>query len=254
MSPESYSICMLCFNDGATVGPSVESALELSNYRTVEVAVVDNLSTDGSQDVLKGLKREGRIALIERRCTRGAGRQLGFEATSGDYVISHMDCDDVFDARGLDSLISLYHSKCEGKVMMTRKKGSDEASNITIAPRPLLKSLGGWRDLNWGEDWDLWARAAGPGRYAYLPYPVDNPPHHSVKVRYGVYEGPRRSFRMRRTKYADAIRSGRRMFKPGEHVSVSQKLTYYLARASVMLRRDYLAPVPDPDFSEFPSA
>ena len=59
---------------------------------------------------------------------------------------------------------------------------------------------------------------------------------------------------MRRTKYADAIRSGRRMFKPGEHISASQRLVYYLARTTVALKRNYLQPVPDPDFSEFPPA
>jgi glycosyltransferase involved in cell wall biosynthesis len=245
---------MLCFNDGETVKASVESALELSKYRKVEVAVVDNMSTDGSLDVLRGLKEEGKITLIERRCSRGAGRELGFRATSGEYVLSHMDCDDVFDPEGLDMLLGQYHSGYEGKVMMTQKMGSDEASNITIGPRHLLESLGGWRDLNWGEDWDLWARAAGVGKYAYLPYPVGIPPHRTIKVRYGIYRGARSSFGMRRTKYADAIRSGRRMFKPGEHISASQRLVYYLARTTVALKRNYLQPVPDPDFSEFPTA
>jgi hypothetical protein len=43
------------------------------------------------------------------------------------------------------------------------------------------------------------------------------------------------------------------MFKPGEHVSISQRLVYYLAKATVMLKRDYLVPIPNPDFSEMPS-
>ena len=245
---------MLCFNDDTTVEASVESVLELSKYREVEVAVVDNLSTDGSRDVLRRLRDEGKISLIERRCSRGEGRQLGFEATSGDYVLGHMDCDDVFDAEGLDSLLELYHRGFEGEVVMTQKRGSDEASNITIGPRQLLQEIGGWRDLNWGEDWDLWARAAGEGKYAYVPYPADAPPHRSIKVRYGVYGGIRSSFRMRRTKYADAIRSGRRMFKPGERISMSQRLTYLYAKGTVTMKRNLLAPVPDPDFSEFVSS
>jgi hypothetical protein len=114
-----------------------------------------------------------------------------------------------------------------------------------------LNDLGGWRDLNWGEDWDLWARASGVGRYAFVPYPLDKPPHRSIKVRYGIYRGIMSSFDMRRRKYADAIRTGRRMFKPGERVSVPQRLVYYLAKGSVVIRRNYLTPVPDPDFSEF---
>jgi hypothetical protein len=138
-------------------------------------------------------------------------------------------------------------------VLMTQKKDSDEASNVTVAPRRLLAEIGGWRDLNWGEDWDLWARAGGLGKYAFVPYPLEKPPHRGIKVRYGIYSGPRSNFSMRRKKYTDAIRSGRQMFKPGEHVSIAQRLTYYLARGSVILRRNYLSPVPNPDFSEFPT-
>jgi len=252
MSP-TYTVCMICSNEADTVKASVESVLELSKYRKVQVAVTDNMSRDGSQDILRRFEQEGRITLIVQKCSRGAGRQLAFAATTGDFVLGHMDCDDVFNAKGLDLLIDLYHSTCEGKVMMTQKKGSDEASNITIGPRPLIEKLGGWRDLNWGEDWDLWARAAGIGKYSYLPYPDDIPPHRTIKVRYGAYRTPGSSFNMRRTKYADAIRSGRRMFKPGEHVSISQKLVYYLAKGGVMLKGHYLVPVPDPDFSELPS-
>jgi len=244
---------MLCSNDIETVKASVESVLELSKSRKVQVAVTDNMSRDGSQEILRRFEAEGRITLIVQRCSRGAGRQLAFEASTGDYVLSHMDCDDVFDPKGLDALIDLYHSSCEGTVMMTQKRGSDEASNITMGPRSLIEEIGGWRDLNWGEDWDLWARAGGVGKYVYVPYPADNPPHHSIKVRYRASRTAWSNFNMRRTKYADTIRTGRRMFKPGEHVTTSQRLVYYLARATVMLRRDYLTPVPNPDFSELPS-
>lgn len=244
---------MLCSNEIETVKASVESVLGLSMFRNTQVVVVDNLSRDGSLEILRRFEEEGRITLIVRRCSRGTGRELALEASSGDYILSHMDCDDIFDAKGLDSLIDLYHSTCEGDVMMTQKRDSDEASNITMGPRPLLNELGGWRDLNWGEDWDLWARAAGLGKYVFVPYPENAPPHRIIKVRYGAYRTPRSSFNMRRRKYADAIRSGRRMFKPGEHVSTSQKLVYYLARGTVLLKGGYLSPVPDPDFSELPS-
>ena len=260
LTPESngalqakYSICMLCSNDGQTVEASVESTLGLSKYRKVEVVVADNMSNDGSREILHQFRDRRSITLIERKCSRGEGRQLAFEASKGNYVLSHMDCDDVFDAGGLDSLIDLYHAKYEGMLVMTQKKGSDEASNITIAPRSLLDALGGWRDLNWGEDWDLWARAGGLAKYAFAPYPLDKPPHQSIKVRPGVYRGLRSSFNMRSRKYTDAIRTGRRMFKPGERISIPQKVVYYLAKGGVAIRRNYLTPVPDPDFSEFTS-
>ena len=245
---------MLSSNDGGTVQASIDSVLQLSKYRDIEVVVTDNLSKDGSQDILRRFVDKGLIKVVEERCSRGKGRELGFQASTGDYILSHMDCDDTFDAEGLDALIELYHSKCEGMMLMTQKKGSDEASNITMAPRELLTKIGGWRDLNWGEDWDLWARAGGIGKYVFVPYPTGRPPHRTVMVRYGIYRGAKSSFAMRSRKYTEAIRTGRRMFKPGEHISIPQRLVYYLARVSVSLRRNYLAPVPDPDFSEFPAS
>jgi glycosyltransferase involved in cell wall biosynthesis len=241
---------MLCSNDVETVRQSLESVLELSNFRRIEVIVTDNDSSDGSQRVLEDFRSKGAITAIERKCNRGIGRELAFHASRGEYVLSHMDCDDVFNAGGLNTLIDRYHADFEGKALMTKRKDSAEASNITIAPRAVLEQIGGWRSLNWGEDWDLWARLASLGLYAFLPYPVEDPPHSSIKVRTERYAGPSHGFSVRVAKYSDALRTGRRVFDPGERVSTAQRVALAVARASVRLRETSLAPVPDPDFKE----
>jgi hypothetical protein len=162
-----------------------------------------------------------------------------------------MDCDDVFNAKGIDSLLTEYHSKFEGMVVMTRMRDPIRPESITIASRQVLEELGGWRPLNWGEDWDLWARAAAAKKYSYLPYPVGTPPHRSIKVRHDRYRGLARAFRVRVEKYTDGIRTGRKVFGADEHVSVAQRLAYYVARTGVIIRRNYLIPVPNPDFYEY---
>jgi glycosyltransferase involved in cell wall biosynthesis len=245
----TYSVCMLCSNDLKTVEASIHSVLGLAKYRKLEVVVVDNLSRDGSADILSRLKSTGQIALVEQKCTRGEGRQIAFGASKGEYVLSHMDCDDIFDPVGLDSLISRYHAEYEGRAMMTKRRDSPEASNITIAPRSVLESVGGWRPLNWGEDWDLWARLASRGLYSFLPYPLNNPPHTSIKVRVERFSGPSRGFWVRVSKYSDAVRTGRKVFDSGEQVSTVQRLALAVARIRVSLG-GALPPVPDPDFSE----
>jgi hypothetical protein len=161
-----------------------------------------------------------------------------------------MDCDDIFNAGGIDTLIDKYHVSFEGKALMTKRKDSAEASNITIAPRQVLDRIGGWRPLNWGEDWDLWARLASAGLYAFLPYPVDNPPHSSIRVRTERYAGRSHGFGVRVAKYSDALRTGRRVFDKGERVSVAQRVALAVAMASVRLRGSSLASVPDPEFKE----
>ena len=230
---------------------SLDSVLALSAFRPVELVVADNMSTDGSAEVLRGYRDRGLIKLVEKRCSRGEGRQLALEASSGPYIVAHMDCDDLFSAKGIDAFIAAYHAGHEGTMVMTRRKDAREASNITIAPRKMVLELGGWRDLNWGEDWDLWARAYAAKRYSYVPYPSDDPPHLRITVREKRYTGISRGFGVRKEKYSDAIRARRRVFDPGEHVSVVQRLAYYAARASVALRRNYLKPTPPPDFWEF---
>jgi hypothetical protein len=161
-----------------------------------------------------------------------------------------MDCDDIFDPAGVNSLIDRYHAEFEGRVLMTKRRNSPEASNITIAPRGVLELVGGWRPLNWGEDWDLWARVANLGLYSFLPYPHENPPHTSIKVRTGRSSGPTRGFWVKVSKYADSIRTGRRVFDPGEPVSTLQRTALAVARLRVALGGGTLAPIPDPDFSE----
>jgi glycosyltransferase involved in cell wall biosynthesis len=250
----SYSVCMLCSNDGETVEASVRSVLELSQYRNTEVIVVDNLSTDRSADSLRKLRDEGLITLIEQRCKRGEGRQLAFNASKGKYVLSHMDCDDIFDAAGIDSLIARYHAEFEGRALMTKKRDSPEASNITIAPRLVIEQVGGWRPLNWGEDWDLWARLASIGVYSFTPYPVQSPPHKTIKVRTERYAGPTRGFGVRVSKYMDAIRMGRKVFDPGEHVSLVQKMALATAKVRMATKGESLFPVPNPGFAEFTSS
>ena len=215
VDPHTYSVCMLCSNDGRTVEASVQSVLALSKTRRLEVVVVDNLSADGSASSLRRLRDEGQIILIEKRCTRGEGRQLAFGASKGEYVLGHMDCDDIFDATGLDSLLFRYHAEFEGRALMTKRTESSEASNITIAPREILAQVGGWRPLNWGEDWDLWARLANAGVYSFVPYPIQNAPHRTVMVRRHRYSGALRAFRVSVSKYWVTVRTGRRVFDPG---------------------------------------
>ena len=251
MTEDLHSICMLSSNDGATLRGSLDSVLALSALRPIEVVVADNMSTDGSAQALRAYRDRGLIKLVEKRCSRGEGRQLAFMASTGPYIVAHMDCDDLFSAKGVDAFIAGYHAGHEGTMVMTRRRDKREASNITIAPRKMVAELGGWRDLNWGEDWDLWARAYAAKRYSYVSYPSVDPPHVKITVREKRYTGLSRGFGVRVEKYSDALRLGRRVFDPGEHVSMVQRLAYYAARAGVGLKRNYLRPVPPPDFGEF---
>ena len=237
---------MLCYNDAERLKESLDSILELSEFTSVEVIVVDNLSSDGSREILSDYHQRRQIKCIERRCTRGKGRQIAVEASSGRYVIAHLDCDDVFSASGLRSLLALYHRDYEGMMLVTKRTNVDERSNITIGPADLFRSLG-WRDINWFEDWDLWNRARAIGKYRFLSYPESSPPHKAIKVRIAR----RRKLWSRNVmtfgRYRDMYRIGRPVFPKG-NPPMSQRLIFNLARANVFLSRSKLEAVPDPSF------
>jgi len=108
-----------------------------------------------------------------------------------------------------------------------------------------------WQVLPSAAAWTLPASAYAAKRYANVPYPSDNAPRLRITVRERRYTGISRGFGVRTEKYADALRIGRRVFDPGEHVSAVQRLAYYAARASVALRRNYFRPPPPADFWEF---
>jgi glycosyltransferase involved in cell wall biosynthesis len=129
-----------------------------------EVIVVDSLSSDGSREVLQEYQKLGKLTLIEYKCSRGAGRQKALESSSGEYVISGLDMDDTF-RRSLHQLLQFYHEKCEGKMLLT-----EIAS--TIAPRSLIERLGGWRDLQYNETWELCRRAANDAKYVWTVFPL----------------------------------------------------------------------------------
>lgn len=173
MNP-TYAICITHRNNVATVRKSLESILTQIDDK-FEVVVVDSFSNDGSFEVLQKFHDEGAIRLMRRKCSRGLGRQIAFENSKGEYVIANMDLDDTFRPV-LSKTLDFYLAKTKGKVLRVTDamKGSDvpwHRQAVTIAPRGVVSSVGGWRDLNWGEDWDLWERAARVGVYRWTVIP-----------------------------------------------------------------------------------
>jgi glycosyltransferase involved in cell wall biosynthesis len=241
---------MLCSNDSKTLRNSIESLAALSKFVDFEIIVTDNQSRDGSREILRELLKEGVIQeVIEQKCTRGKGRQLALEKARGDYVLCHLDCDDTFSAIGLDSLIRLYHEKYEGMMMMTRRTEGGY-SNITLAPRQLILELGGWRDINWNEDWDLWARAGAEHKYVNVPYPYSDPPHTFVTVRQDRDDNVFKRIWARYGKYRDCYRIGRSPFTGDSHVSATQSIISWVAKAVVSVKQEKLKAVTNPEFKD----
>jgi glycosyltransferase involved in cell wall biosynthesis len=199
-----------------------------------EVVVVDSESTDGTLEILREYAERGKIKLLVKKCSRGRGRQIAFENSSGEYVISNLDMDDII-APKLNELIKFYHRKCEGKLLLTISDTCDKGTqNVTLALRSLILQIGGWRNLQYGEDWDLWSRAAKIGKYCFTAF--------NLIEKHGTHperQKPLRKLKLRIGKYVDAYRLGRRIVAEGEHVNAVQKLIFLLARFLSLFMEPY---------------
>jgi len=216
-----HSICITCCNEIETIRQSLDSILnQIDN--TFEIVVVDSHSDDGSLDVLSEYAKRGTIKLIVKKCNRGMGRQTAFENSSGEFIISHMDLDDIFKPE-LKELLGLYHAKFEDCLLYVSKRPN--SAGITIGSRELIARIGGWRSLQYSEDWDLWARAAKLVKFKVL--------NHELRKSVGVPDAEIQSFsqrfKYRCIKYREHQRLGRKVFVRNERVTLTQKLCFYLA-------------------------
>jgi glycosyltransferase involved in cell wall biosynthesis len=84
------SVVVPVYNESATIAEIVRrmKAVELPDGIEREIIVVDDGSSDGTADVLDGL-RDDTVQVISRATNRGKGAavRLGFEHAGGDYVL-----------------------------------------------------------------------------------------------------------------------------------------------------------------------
>jgi len=182
-----YSICITNYNSKDTIRNSLESLLNQldSNF---EVVVCDNYSTDGSREILQEYAKKGKLKLIVEKSSRGKGRQIAFENSSGDYIISGIDMDDILKPT-LKEVMKMYHDQHEGYELLL--------GTIHIIPRKIVEEVGGWKDLQWGEDVDFCKRVESISKLHYIANPwllilkrgrVRRGPFYKFKERYRFYQ------------------------------------------------------------------
>lgn len=213
-----------------TVSRALESILSQID-ESFEVIVVDSESNDGSEKILRSLEESGKIKLVTKKCTRGKGRQIAHDLATGEYEIDQIDLDNIYKPT-LMELLGIYHNRCEGTVMRPNEKP------ITIAPRQLITDIGGWRDLQNCEDWDIWSRAAKLGRYSWIKYDLvqELNPHDELQTLMGKINHSYYNNRER-------IRLGRNLTKKGEKQSILVKVIILYARIRSKFMKNYNDPL-----------
>jgi hypothetical protein len=102
--PPDCAVVLVCWNNKSYLEPCLRSLFDSTLRHAVEVVVVDNGSTDGSQEMLAS--RFPQVQLIQNDRNLGLGRasNQGIEATRAPYVLL-LNNDTVVNGESLDRLI-----------------------------------------------------------------------------------------------------------------------------------------------------
>jgi len=155
-----YSLVGTSYDTVQTVRSCLSSIVNQLETKDIELVICDSLSTDGTPDaILEFQPFFKKLKIVSQRCSRGKGRQLAFDHSSGYYIIQ-FDLDEIYND-GLSKLFE-WHKK-------TKPEYAIIAGN-SIYPRTLIERVGGWKDLNWSEDLDIWIRLTLTGKCKWYGY------------------------------------------------------------------------------------
>jgi glycosyltransferase involved in cell wall biosynthesis len=138
------SICIYgtVYNNVNTVGKCIESIWR-PEY---EIVIVDNYSSDGTWEKLLELRKEYNLRMYRYHCSRGLGRNIALYNCPENSLTAWFDLDTIY--------LPAFHKAID------YARGTDLIVHAgpLIARRELILSKGGWRDLNYAEDWELVSR------------------------------------------------------------------------------------------------
>ncbi|GAC1612025.1 MAG: glycosyltransferase family 2 protein [Mycobacteriales bacterium] len=122
------SILVPVYNEAATVARALEQVLAVSYPCEVELVVVNDGSSDGSQEVLQGLSSDPRMVLLNHPANRGKGAAIrtAAGAATGDYMII-CDADLEYDPAEIPQLLAPVLAGDATVVYGTRTFGSHTA-------------------------------------------------------------------------------------------------------------------------------
>jgi GT2 family glycosyltransferase len=171
------------------------------SYKHWECVVVDDASSDGTAEWLRGVPdRRIRSRVLERHSERSATRNAGLAISKGSYVL-FLDDDDLLAKGALHWLVraALRHGSAAtvgssrrftengmarrqfvhprvhwtGEVWREAVFGWGTVPGAILFAREALERAGGWDEsIRWAEDHDLLLRVSALGAFAFVPWTV----------------------------------------------------------------------------------
>jgi glycosyltransferase involved in cell wall biosynthesis len=145
--PGLVSVVIPTYNRVSIVGRAIDSVLS-QHYRAVEVIVVDDGSTDGTEDLVR--KYDSRVRYV-RQSNAGvsAARNLGLRETKGEFI-ALLDSDDEWLPWKIELQVAALHRYSDLGMVWTDMAAVDERG-ATIADAYLRTMYSGYSRVNTSE-------------------------------------------------------------------------------------------------------
>lgn len=195
----TVSVIVPTLNSASYIRSAIDSALA-QTHPVLEVIVVDGGSKDGTRELVAGYGEPVRLVDQVKSGRRGiaAGRNLGIEAASGEWV-AFLDADDWWDpGKTAEQLAALnkcpdaamsytgvcvvqepsgerwvYPARSPREIWPQLRWQNQFGTSTVIVKRRVLTELGGFReDLASCEDWELWVRLRLHRSFVCCPAPL----------------------------------------------------------------------------------
>jgi len=139
-----FTVVIPTYNRAGFIKNTIESVLR-QDYRNFELIVVDDGSTDNTEEIVNFIKDERLFYFKKNNEERGAARNFGIRKATGDYV-TFLDSDDYYHCNHLSALAEIINNY-PGINFFATKYGF--LRNNKYHPSPMHHIKEAWYDFNY---------------------------------------------------------------------------------------------------------
>lgn len=213
----TVSVVIPTYNYGRFIAEAIESALA-QTYTIAEIIVVDDGSTDETEDVVRRFGEKVRY-IKQQNAGVCAARNIGVESSTGDFI-AFLDADDIWLSNKIEKQVAKFAEDMEFGLVHCGMREFDNATGVTIRQhleggegwvaddlllwekpvvigpggsllvrRDVINAVGGFdTDINVGEDWDFCYRVARHYKVGFVRETLVDYRNHGVNAHMNVAE------------------------------------------------------------------